>query len=321
MSLLKKKILPRIIYRFYGKIIEAENSMINVENTIRYSQKAQYRFNIPFGFAERMERGLETKSMNLKMVPIIIANIKGIKKSMKDLKKNPPHPSDTISDEILEDIKQYAKAIGIDGIGFTDLEPQYIFQEKAVLFKNAIVLMLEMDKEKMELSPHIKTGLMVMKTYNALGKKAIKLAQYIRNKGFASQAIHPLGGVVSTPPLGARAGLGWYGRNGLLISPEFGPRFRIAVVLTNINNLPFSKQNSHQWIEQYCDACGICVKKCPPQAIFTNRKYNDNGFITHIDRSKCFPYFANEYGCSICIKVCPFSRIGYQKILDRYKSK
>ena len=34
-----------------------------------------------------------------------------------------------------------------------------------------------------------------------------------------------------------------------------------------------------------------------------------------------FPYFADHYGCSVCIKVCPFNQVLYQTLLDRYNKR
>ncbi len=59
---------------------------------------------------------------------------------------------------------------------------------------------------------------------------------------------------------------------------------------------------------------GRCIEKCPPKALYEQPIKNENGLLTHNDSTKCFPYFAANYGCSICIKVCPFSTTGYEKI-------
>jgi epoxyqueuosine reductase QueG len=39
--------------------------------------------------------------------------------------------------------------------------------------------------------------------------------------------------------------------------------------------------------------------------------------MTHNDSQKCFPYFVANYGCSICIKACPFSPMGYEKLREK----
>ena len=93
---------------------------------------------------------------------------------------------------------------------------------------------------------------------------------------------------------------------------------RLAAVYTYIENLPFMESNNHGWIEEYCETCGICVKQCPPKAIRDESVSHETGRITHISQQDCFEYFAQFYGCSICVKVCPFSEAGdtYERLKD-----
>jgi epoxyqueuosine reductase len=149
---------------------------------------------------------------------------------------------------------------------------------------------------------------MVFGTYDDLGKAVNKITEFLRDHGYAAQADHPLGGLVLFPPLAQKAGIGWVGKHGLLITPEFGPRVRLAAVYTNIGNLPFAESNIHGWIEDYCKICGKCVQQCPPKAILDESVTHETGRTTHISQQDCFEYFAQYYGCSVCVKVCPFSK-------------
>jgi epoxyqueuosine reductase QueG len=63
------------------------------------------------------------------------------------------------------------------------------------------------------------------------------------------------------------AGLGWLSASGLIVTPEHGPRVRLAAVFTNIENLPFSTHNDHAWVEDFCAECRICIRQCPAEAI------------------------------------------------------
>lgn len=149
---------------------------------------------------------------------------------------------------------------------------------------------------------------MVFGTYDSLGIAANRIADHLRDLGFAAQADHPLGGLVLYPPLAQRAALGWVGKHGLLITPEFGPRVRLAAVYTSIQNLPFAANNEHGWIEEYCKMCELCVKQCPAGAVTGERLVHESGIVTYIRQRECFEYFAQFYGCSVCVKACPFSR-------------
>ena len=95
--------------------------------------------------------------------------------------------------------------------------------------------------------------------------------------------------------------------------PEFGPRQRLAPIFIEQKVFQTTDNSDHIWIEEQCKKCGICQKNCPPKAIQEEKTININNIEgigamrTCIDREKCFPQFNKTAGCSICIKVCPFS--------------
>ncbi|MHA1822035.1 MAG: hypothetical protein ACTSU2_05005 [Promethearchaeota archaeon] len=159
--------------------------------------------------------------------------------------------------------------------------------------------------------------------FHDLGVAVLKLSRYIRKHGFGAQAIHPLGGSVMLVPLALNANIGWVGHQGLIISPEFGPRMRLGAVLTYIENLPFKslEDNQHSWINDFCKDCNVCVRSCHGSAIHKETIEGENGHRHYIDINKCFPHFTEEYGCTICIKVCPFSRIGYYRVKMQFERK
>ena len=82
-------------------------------------------------------------------------------------------------------------------------------------------------------------------------------------------------------------------------------------IFTSAENLPFANQNDHSWVTDFCQSCLVCVQKCPPQAILEQPRENGNGLVTCTVDEKCFPYFMDNYGCSICIRVCPFQSQEY----------
>ncbi|MFW9924895.1 MAG: 4Fe-4S binding protein, partial [Candidatus Thorarchaeota archaeon] len=226
-----------------------------------------------------------------------------MRKAKRSIKKNHRNPKTIITEELLLSLKQYCKELGLV-IGFTKLRKELIFRNEAVLYDNVIVLSMEMDYNKMDKAPSAETQGMIIKTYNNLGIIANRIASFLRKNGFRAQACHPLGGPICYPPLIGDAGMGWYGRHGIAIIPEFGPRHRVAAVLTSIENLPINNTNEHKWIEEYCTTCGRCIQKCPTKAIYEKCRENDNGTKTHIDNKLCFKEFSTNYGCSVCVKEC-----------------
>ena len=105
------------------------------------------------------------------------------------------------------------------------------------------------------------------------------------------------------------AGLGWIGKNCLLITPEHGPRVRFISVLTNA---PLKAVNKP--IEQKCHKCIECVKICPSQAL-KGKNYNKNeSREDRFEFQKCQNYFhemKEKYKwdvCGMCLYVCPYGR-------------
>jgi epoxyqueuosine reductase QueG len=181
-----------------------------------------------------------------------------------------------------------------------------------------------MQKDAIDQAPHLEAGEEVMRIYASLGKIVNEIAKWLRDQGIKAQSDHPFGGLVCTPPLAGKAGMGWIGRNGCLITPEFGPLVRIAPIFVQGKIFSYMDKLNHQWIEEYCKKCRLCEKNCPGNAIFSEKKMSIpdipgiGSMRTCIDREKCFPYFNKDMGCSICIKVCPFSK--GQNMYHRFKT-
>ncbi|MHA1361375.1 MAG: 4Fe-4S dicluster domain-containing protein [Candidatus Freyarchaeota archaeon] len=227
----------------------------------------------------------------------------------------------TVADEgFWRELREFAQETGVL-MGYTKVPRTLIFKGKKILFPNAIVLAMEMRKSEIDKAPEQEAGIETMRVYAELGEAANKIASFLREQGCKAQASHPLGGLVLYPPLAARAGLGYPGRHGLLITPQFGPRQRLAAVFTDIENMPYTESNEHTWIRDFCYECGLCVRECPGGAILEKPIMRENGLQTSIDKMKCFPYFATNLGCSVCIRVCPFNRIEYEKIKETFLKK
>lgn len=239
---------------------------------------------------------------------------KNIEYNFKSLKINPENPETSATNEFISNFEVYAKSLGIMSIGYAKVIPEMIFKDKAVLFDNAIVLTKEIDKNEVdnELPGKVATDL---KLYDKLGKITNELADYLRENGFGAHASHPAIGSVTYPALAQNAGLGWRGKNNLLITPESGPRQKISAIFTSINNLPFKQDNEHSWIADYCDICGKCIKKCPKRALSEEDSQNGN------NRTKLTPELCRGCyeSCTICMSECPFNIKGYALLKNRFE--
>jgi len=108
-----------------------------------------------------------------------------------------------------------------------------------------------------------------------------------------------------------RSGLGWIGKNTLLIHPKRGSFFFLAELIIDL------ELEVDGPIKDYCGRCTRCIDACPTEAI------SPEGYI--LDGSKCISYFTIElkesipesykgkfedwmFGCDICQDVCPWNR-------------
>jgi ferredoxin len=312
---LRTRVMKRVIY---DPMAELEDAVAARPGAIHATAHSPERFDIVMN-AFQMD---DTRPpMTIKTMPHMIASQRGILRSLRTLDENPAHPETTISPQTLSRLETYAHSLDVAAVGYTRLPRRLIFRDKAVLFDSAMVLVMEMDKEKIDTAPAPEASEAVHETYHYLGDAANEIARYLRERGYAAHAGHPLNGLVLYPPLAQMAGLGWRGRHGMLITPQFGPRMRLAAVLTSIDNLPFFEgENEHRWIEAFCDSCGLCVRRCPVDAILEEPVERDNGLVMCTDADTCFPYFVEHHGCSICIKVCPFNQVGYEGLKERSRA-
>lgn len=106
-----------------------------------------------------------------------------------------------------------------------------------------------------------------------------------------------------------RAGLGWFGKNTLLIDSRRGSWFLIGLMLTTLEIEPDEPAIGG------CGTCGACIEACPTGAIV------QVGDHWGVDGTSCISYLTIEkpeeaderigewtFGCDICQEVCPFNR-------------
>lgn len=308
-----KETVTQFILKKFGpsrisKMISKQKSLHDMPKILLPTSNSPSRFEIPRAMLELLEERSDIRMRQSFPIRLLLSILKNIMHSIDSISENPPNPSTNASEDIIEKIKELAQSLGVGPMEFVKLPRDLIFHEYGVLYDNAIILAMEMDIEKINKAPSQETMDMVFETYDDLGIAANKITEFLRKNGYAAQADHPLGGLILFPPLAQKAGIGWVGKHGILITPEFGPRVRLAAIYTSIQNLPFEESNQHEWIRDYCETCGICIKECPPKAILEEPIEQDTGQITYISQQPCFEYFTQFYCCSVCVKVCPFSK-------------
>ncbi len=109
-----------------------------------------------------------------------------------------------------------------------------------------------------------------------------------------------LRGILSFKHAAERAGLGRIGWSSLVVSKRFGPRVRLACLLTDAEIAP-----SPVLAANPCDGCGKCVDACPAGAV----KPPGPGQDYVLDRFACASFRQGAGCCSTCQSVCPVGRI------------
>jgi len=117
-------------------------------------------------------------------------------------------------------------------------------------------------------------------------------------------------GPLSDRALAAQAGLGWIGKNGMLIDSEIGSYVFVGTLLTSLENDIRSAT-----VADRCGACTRCIDACPTSAILPNRTIASEDCISYatIEHRGALPdrvaahLEGNAFGCDICQEACPWN--------------
>ncbi|MBD3234867.1 MAG: hypothetical protein GF315_14180 [candidate division Zixibacteria bacterium] len=214
-------------------------------------------------------------------------------------------------------LKEYALELGADSFGVADISREREkfaedIREQAVNMPCAIVIAVKLSTAVLNTVEDRPTN--IYKTHyraanDLLDNIAFRLSRRIDNMGYRSvpvaasfiidwdrQIAH-----VSHKGLAELAGIGWRGRNNLVVNREFGPAIRLASVLTDI------PLKSDKPLDFGCSDCFECLEHCPAGAISEDVAEFDH--IACFEQLREFTRYKNfgQYICGICIKHCPFT--------------
>lgn len=139
-----------------------------------------------------------------------------------------------------------------------------------------------------------------------LDRGALVVADHIQKRGFgalaiaASQIIDWEGqrAHVSHKHVGRAAGLGWFGRNNLLVNDRLGSRVRLVTVLTDMPLEPDAP------LERDCGACRACAAACPAGAIKETREAFDHKACYETLKDFRKKGYTSQFICGICVRDC-----------------
>lgn len=235
------------------------------------------------------------------------------------------HPPE---DEARE-IKAIARLFGADLIGITHRDDRWHYSERPDTrtmtpvaddlpegLSHVIVMGHAMDADLVETYPSALAGAATGREYSHEAAIAMQVAAYIRNLGY--NAVASMNDTALVIPYAIKAGLGEYGRNQMVLTPEFGPRVRFSKIFTD---LPLAVDGPRDLgMKAYCEECDVCAVACPvkalpfgapdfgeevaagsPSTLRGVRKWSSNA-------EACFGYWAKlKSDCAICMRVCPFT--------------
>ena len=229
-----------------------------------------------------------------------------------------------------DDIRKIARLFGADLFGVTGLDTRWHYSKRVdtrdfspvdnVFPSNmidedthVIVMGHAMNHDLVATYPSALAGAATGIEYSHEAAIVVQLVTYIRNLGY--NAYGSMNDTALVIPYAVKAGLGEYGRNQMVITPEFGPRVRFSKIFTDMPLV--QTKPSPKGVREFCDICTKCADACPPKALPygpPSETTPNSSTIKGVKKwsancEKCFGYWAAMgTDCAICMRVCPFNR-------------
>ena len=188
-------------------------------------------------------------------------------------------------------------------------DPQLIMPEA-----RSVVVVLDNyytpDRESDQTAPRVAKYARGEDYHRVTGRRLEEMAQYLRGLGASLTRSFTDAGPVPERELAQRAGLGWIGKNTMLVSPTAGSFFFIGSVFTDLVldfDRPFDLDR--------CGSCTRCLEACPTGALREPRLLDATHCISYLTIEQKGPIpeeLAGKlegyaFGCDICNDVCPWN--------------
>jgi ferredoxin len=234
-----------------------------------------------------------------------------------------------MSSELTKKLLSIARQMEADLFGVADLSPvkEYVIAqggERLGLFSRAVAIGIGLSNTVVDqINPLLPAdfSLYGWHVYKAVSPVvdniAFQLAREIQRCGFEALAIPTSQfrqpgdrvGLFSHKLAAHLAGLGWIGKNGLLITPQHGPRVRLATILTDC------PLDAGTRVDGSCGNCRQCVDVCPVDALSGVEFSEFEGVETRLNVALCGNYRDGDsastkrgaHVCGLCLAVCPMA--------------
>jgi len=189
-------------------------------------------------------------------------------------------------------------------------EPQLIAPEA-----RAVVVVLDNyytpDTERDRSAPRMAKYARGEDYHRVIGHRLELLAECLRQQGATLSRSFADAGPVPERELAQRAGLGWIGKNTMLVRPEVGSFFFIGSVFTD---LPLRADSPFEL--DRCGSCTRCLDACPTDAFVAPRVLDATRCISYLTIEQRGPiaeelagrFEGYAFGCDICNDVCPWNQ-------------
>jgi epoxyqueuosine reductase len=204
------------------------------------------------------------------------------------------------------ELSAHAETLDMDLFGITGFRHEWTFDDSDLDFKWIIMIGVAHDYEEIRKAPALTAGAEVIRQYGRGIKAAKDIATWIRERGWDAE---PYGGPMAGPllmiPPAIECGFGELGKHGSVINMDHGSSFRLAAVLTDVPLVPTPRVSYD--VDDFCKRCQVCSDACPPDAILPEMTLVRGEWKWYVDFDKCITFFNENFGCGICIAVCPWS--------------
>lgn len=239
---------------------------------------------------------------------VAIAKAREAREKFLDIEVPPvsSEPLDRSAEAWSSDLRAFAATLDMELFGITALQEKWLFERHNLSQKWIIMIGVAHDYDQIKHAPEDLAGAEVIRQYGRGTKAAKDIATWIRERG-RDAVPHggPMAGSLLLIPPAIECGFGELGKHGSIINREFGSSFRLACVLTDIPLVATEKET--YGVDDFCSRCQVCANECPPEAILPEKNWVRGEQKWYVDFDKCIPFFNENYGCAICIAVCPWS--------------